>query len=649
LTAPSSSKEVAGTPSLGSAPEAPLDWEAVVLTGDSKASLGHFIEVVDRGTSKIHEATPDPAELLVHSHRLDHPVDIHARYMMSRVIRKTGNEDRAVRSMRRMRHLGWTLSSAAARLLRFREPERVGRALFGLQRSEVFFRFKRQELPNREIRRLGAELRQQAAVKLAPDPTGAPRPLRVLLTGGTGFIGKEILHRCIQDPTVAEIWLVIRPREVRDRSTGRLLETVSPEQRGETLLDQLWIRDPKQRQRVRFLAGDVEQPLFGLPREQVPELARHLTHVVHCAASVAFDAPFDQSFRANVLGTLQALRFSRALQSAPGSSFISHIGVETSYIHGRTFGHKAREGDLRVPEHHYNNYYELTKAIASLASERFMAEQGLRMCQLCPSIVIGDARTGNNRGDTKVVHAPVNLFGTVAEAPPAKSWRERSRAAFMTRVACAFPGDPTAEINLITVDRVAEGILTALRRPTAVGRRIHLANDRRLSAARLQEVLHEELGVEVNLVDPTLHRTIGLPLLRRLLIRLGQSGPARMVDRMNAVFAGYVEWGQPVHEVGRDVRLLGLSPRRPDPAPAFRMLCRHNRFVQRFGRIRDLDVLSRREELWRSFIDELEQRLGRAASDLSPAEFEAEVRRAELEFFEDGQTEPSSSASHTSG
>ena len=43
--------------------------------------------------------------------------------------------------------------------------------------------------------------------------------------------------------------------------------------------------------------------------------------------------------------------------------------------------------------------------------------------------------------------------------------------------------------------------------------------------------------------------------------------------------------------MGNDVRILGLPLRRPDTEHAFRMLCRHNRYVQEFGRVRDADEI----------------------------------------------------------
>ncbi|NJL26981.1 MAG: NAD-dependent epimerase/dehydratase family protein, partial [Thermoanaerobaculia bacterium] len=395
------------------------------------------------------------------------------------------------------------------------------------------------------------------------------------------------------------------------------------------LLRQLWLDEGELSAKYRFVAAH-RKPNLGIGSEDFSRLATSVTHVVHCAASVAFDDPYETSFRANVLGALNALRFSQALQAAPGSVFVAHLAIETSYIHGRQVYALARENEINFPRNYYNNYYELTKAMASIEAEHFMLASGLRLTQLCPSIVIGEAASGNNRGDTKVVNAPVNLFGRAFQGAERKGrggWVDRSKASMLAHLACFFPGDPSAQINLITVDRVAAGILAALKRPEAIGERIHLANDRRITPEQMARIVSEELGVKIKLTEPTLHRTVALPLLTRVLKRLKQERVAQMIQKMTNVFGGYSEWGQPVHEVGNDVRVLGLPAERPDVEDAFRMLCRHNRWVQGFGKVKDADELSRRERRWREFLRGLEERTGQPACRLPPEVFAAEVAR----------------------
>jgi nucleoside-diphosphate-sugar epimerase len=599
------------------------------LSPPPEISPGRYIEKVSLLTGEVIEDGIEPHHLLVRSHRDYHLVDMQARRFMSRVVATTGSEEQARRRMKEFRRLGHKTSKFLARITG-QDPDRVARALFGLKQREYYFRYRKPSHSRREIEEIQGRLRKEGARRLAA-ATGSG--VRVLLTGGTGFIGQEILWQAAHDDAIAEVVVLIRPKSVR---TGGRTEKLSAEERGQRLLDQLWLDRPEQRAKFRFVTGDVELPDLGISADEKAELARGLTHVVHCAASVAFDAPYDESYRANVHGTLNALELSAGLQATAGSPFVTHVAVETSYIHGRQVRKLAREDEVVFPRNFYNNYYELTKAIASIESERFMLDRGLRVVQLCPAIVIGEAATGNNRGDTKVVNAPVNVFGRAHEAlsDPQGKWFERTRAAVIARMACVFPGDPSAELNLIPVDWVVRGVLAALTRPAAIGARIHLATDNRLTSEQIRHAVQEEVGVEVRLAEPTLHRNLTLPVLSKVLNRFGQGRLANALSKLGTIFGGYSEWGQPVHEVGRDVSILGLPAERPVTEHAFRMLCRHNRWVQEFGKIRDPEEISRRERVWRDFVRALEEQTSGPAGALEAEKFQqAVVEGLDLEHW----------------
>ncbi|MGB3562457.1 MAG: hypothetical protein WBC09_05295, partial [Thermoanaerobaculia bacterium] len=124
----------------------------------------------------------------------------------------------------------------------------------------------------------------------------------------------------------------------------------------------------------------------------------------------------------------------------------------------------------------------------------------------------------------------------------------------------------------------------------------------------------------------TLHRTVTLPSMTRLLKRMKQEKISRALNTLGTIFGGYSEWGQPIHEVGNDVRLLGLSETRPNTQHAFRMLCRHNKYVQNFGKLWDLDEISRREKVWWEFIEDLEMLGGRPAGSMTAVEFRDALR-----------------------
>ena len=517
---------------------------------------GRYIEKVSLITEEVIDEEIRPEQLLVSHHRDYHPADVQARRFMSKLLGSTQDEEHVRSRMREIRELGHKVSERIGRIVK-KEPEAVSKTLFGLKRKEYYFRYRKHPHSGEQIERILSKLKGRALMKLVDVRKENQLQLRVLLTGGTGFVGQEIMWQAAHDADVAEMVVVIRPKTIRDRKTGEVLDVLSPERRGRELLERLWLTDTDMAGKFRFIAGDIEQPRFGIGDEDYAALCDSLTHVIHCAASVAFDDPYDVSFRANVTGTLNALEFSTGLQEHPGSPFVAHLSIETSYIHGRQSRDLAREDEVLFPRNYYNNYYELTKAMASLETERYMLKKELRVTQLCPAIVIGESRAGNNRGDTKVVNAPVNVFGRAHEALSHKRGNvfDRTRAAALARLACVFPGDASAEINLIPVDRVAEGIVAALKRPESVGERVHLATDNRVTSEHIRDIVREELGVEVTLADPTTHRNVTLPVLSKLLSGLKQERLANALEKLGTIFGGYSEWGQPVHEVGNDVRI----------------------------------------------------------------------------------------------
>jgi len=274
--------------------------------------------------------------------------------------------------------------------------------------------------------------------------------------------------------------------------------------------------------------------------------------------------------------------------------------------------------------------------MASIETDRALVEDGLPVTQLLPSIVIGHSRTGNNRGDTKVVNAPINAFGRAKEALAAlgEDWSARARGWLVSLIATTFPADRSAELNLVPVDRVAAGILAALTTPEAIGNRIHLATDNRIRSEEVIAITREELGINVRLADPTLTRNVTMPLVRAVLLAANEPKLANVISKLGAIFGVYGEWGQPIHDVGNDVRILGLPIRRPDTAAAFRMLCRHNRYVQEFGKVRDLDEVARRERVWEETIDALEFESGRQVAAMSAREFQEHLgARLDLKTF----------------
>jgi len=584
-----------------------------------------YIVRLSRRTGEELPGPIDPDELLVHAHRDQHPAEVVAQFLGSRLIQLTGREGLVESALRGVNALGETAAELAGRVAGSDAVARTAKRLLGVVHRDTYFKFR--ELTHLGERDLKARVeRLQKEARAALRARGRRPRLRVLLTGATGFLGKEILAQAADDRRIEEVIAVVRPETVRDPKTKEVVKVLTPAQRGALLLERLHIKGPRAR-KFRFLPGDIEKPDLGLERGELERLRPSLTHVIHCAASVSFDDTYENSFRANVLGSRNALAFSLAAQQAAGSAFVSHVAIETSYIHGRKRHSIAQENALVFPRHFYNNFYELTKAMASIETDRYLVEEGLRVTQLLPSIVIGNSRTGTNRGDTKVVNAPINAFGRAKEAVDRAEGElgEKLRARLVALIALGFPGDETAELNLVPVDRVVSGILASLTVPEAIGHRIHLATDNRIRSVDMVRICREELGANVRLSDPTLYRNVTLPLVKATLTRLKEPRLAAALEKLGTIFGAYGEWGQPIHGVGNDVRLLGLPIRRPDTEQAFRMLCRHNRFVQEYGRVRDADEIARRERAWEEAIDAIEHASGHQIGALPAPEFRARL------------------------
>ena len=190
---------------------------------------------------------------------------------------------------------------------------------------------------------------------------------------------------------------MVRPETVRDRKTKEVAEGAVAGERGRAAAE---APAPPGRGRARSSASwtaTSRSRASGIAAGGARAAARtSLTHVVHCAASVSFDDPYETSFRANVLGCRNALALleggagrRRARRSWPTSR------SRPRYIHGRRKRTIAQESALVFPR---ALLQQLLRAHEGDGLDRDRprprASDGLRVTQLLPSIVIGHSRTG---------------------------------------------------------------------------------------------------------------------------------------------------------------------------------------------------------------------------------------------------------------
>jgi hypothetical protein len=210
------------------------------------------------------------------------------------------------------------------------------------------------------------------------------------------------------------------------------------------------------------------------------------------------------------------------------------------------------------------------------------------------------------------------------------------RSSLVSRLGYLIPGRATAEVNFVSVDRVARGVSQALGRPQAIGQRIHLASVRGVALSRVIDIFNEELHALIYLVNPRLFKNVLAPVVRRLFPagRPGLRSALRRSIEEKETYLGYWESGQPRFELGKDCTLLGLDTHRPDAEQVLRLLCRYSLYVLNLGKVRKLPEVVRRQEVWETALWHIEVRMGLKPADISAERFRAaldrEVRRSDF-------------------
>lgn len=154
----------------------------------------------------------------------------------------------------------------------------------------------------------------------------------VLLTGGTGFLGKVVVERLLRTaPELERIYLLIR--ETREPAAARFEAEVLPAGVFESLANTYgegWSRFF--RDKVTPVAGDISQPRLGLSEGAFATLTAQVDIVINSAASVSFDAPVNEALLHNTRSTQNVAEFALACRSA----VLVHIS--TAYVAGRRSG-----------------------------------------------------------------------------------------------------------------------------------------------------------------------------------------------------------------------------------------------------------------------------------------------------------------------
>src|ERR1041385_5481176 len=112
----------------------------------------------------------------------------------------------------------------------------------------------------------------------------------VLLTGSTGFVGAYLLRSLLRD-TPAVVHCMVRPNGVE--ASVRVREN----------LTQYGLWEEHFASRIRYVYGDISQPLLGMTSRDYSRIANSVGAIYHAAAAVDWVRPYEGLRDVNVFGT----------------------------------------------------------------------------------------------------------------------------------------------------------------------------------------------------------------------------------------------------------------------------------------------------------------------------------------------------------
>lgn len=274
-----------------------------------------------------------------------------------------------------------------------------------------------------------------------------PRARTVMLvTGGTGALGCELLPRLLRDWPGEIVVLTRRPAEAQ-----RLLLAWSPGVAS-------W-------ERVRFVAGDIVARDLGLGTAMAHELRAATTRIVHCAAATSFTLPLEEARAVNVAGTEHVLDFARGcrrLEAIACASTAYVAGTRTGVVYERPTG----DGTSHV------NSYERSKHEMEHVVQDASPALPTAICRF--TTIIGRARDGAMpAGALNAVHHALRLF--------------------YSGLAPMIPGRLTTPVDLITLDFAAAALSHVATRSFEPGQIYHLCAGARGSCS-LDELLERSVA-----------------------------------------------------------------------------------------------------------------------------------------------------------
>jgi thioester reductase-like protein len=281
-----------------------------------------------------------------------------------------------------------------------------------------------------------------------------PEPRRILLTGGTGFLGPFLLTSLLQQ-TAAEIHVLVRATDASD-AAARLranLEAVAPRP------EAFWAAFER---RVVPVVGDLAKPRLGLDASAWSRLAEGIDAIYHNGALVNYLLTYERMRAANVAGTGEILRMASELRP----KVVNY--VSTTFIFGWATKDVLSESDdnsaMEALDFGYSQSKWVAEQLVLRAARSGVPTRIFRPALITPSITGG----GSNCDITLRLLAFMIKHGIGVEA--------------------------ANQVSFLPADVTADNIVAIAGRPDTLNQTFHMTRDHYAGMADVLEIITRLTG-----------------------------------------------------------------------------------------------------------------------------------------------------------
>src|SRR3954452_2862746 len=164
-------------------------------------------------------------------------------------------------------------------------------------------------------------------------PTEIFKGKKILLIGGTGFVGKVTLSMLLHNfPDIGKVYATVRARDANE-SNIRFWTTIVTSHTFDPLREKYGDGfEEFIKSKVIPVNGDVGNEYLGLDEDEARKIMRGIDVIINGAGNVTFNPPLESALRTNVVGSNNILKLARMMKKP------RLVHVSTCFVAGKRSG-----------------------------------------------------------------------------------------------------------------------------------------------------------------------------------------------------------------------------------------------------------------------------------------------------------------------